>query len=95
MSLTPKEYTLEHLRALDFTGCTQITDKAIERLVKLAPRIRSLTLAKSTRLPDEALEHICKLGRHLHYLHLGHVERCVEGVSGRGYKWDTDGQHHR
>jgi F-box and leucine-rich repeat protein GRR1 len=74
-SLIPKGYTLEHLRELDFTGCVQITDKAIARLVKLAPRTRSLTLAKCTRLTDEAAEHIAKLGRHLHHLHLGHVDK--------------------
>ena len=74
-SLIPKEYTLEHLRELDFTGCVQITDKAIARLVKLAPRTRSLTLAKCTRLTDEAAEHIARLGRHLHHLHLGHVDK--------------------
>ena len=60
---------------LDFTGCSQIGDKAIERLVKLAPRTRDLTLAKCTRLTDDAVEHICKLGRHLHHLHLGHVDK--------------------
>lgn len=62
-----------HLRMLDLTGCSQITDEAIEGIVAAAPKIRNLVLAKCTLLTDRAVEAICAIGKHLHYLHLGHA----------------------
>ncbi|CCM04051.1 uncharacterized protein FIBRA_06210 [Fibroporia radiculosa] len=64
---------LEHLRMLDLTACSQITDDAIEGIISVAPKIRNLVLAKCTQLTDIAVESICNLDKHLHYLHLGHA----------------------
>ena len=63
----------EHLRILDLTSCSNITDSAIEGIVSNARKIRNLVLAKCHLLTDAALESICKLGKNLHYLHLGHA----------------------
>lgn len=63
----------DQLRMLDLTGCSLITDDAIEGIVSAAPRIRNLVLAKCTQLTDNAVESICRLGKGLHYLHLGHA----------------------
>lgn len=63
----------EHLRMLDLTGCSALTDEAIEGIVSVAPKIRNLVLAKCMQLTDTAVESICQLGKHLHYLHLGHA----------------------
>ncbi|KAF9821257.1 hypothetical protein IEO21_00865 [Rhodonia placenta] len=63
----------DHLRMLDLTACSQITDDAIEGITSVAPKIRNLVLAKCTQLTDRAVENICKLGKNLHYLHLGHA----------------------
>ncbi|CUA69166.1 SCF E3 ubiquitin ligase complex F-box protein grrA [Rhizoctonia solani] len=65
--------SFEHLRILDLTGCTSLTDAAIEGIISVAPKIRNLVLAKCTLLTDNAIASVCKLGRYLHYLHLGHV----------------------
>lgn len=63
----------EHLRMLDLTGCSNITDEAVEGIIAIAPKIRNLVLAKCMHLTDAAVEAICMLGKHLHYLHLGHA----------------------
>ncbi|CAL1701042.1 unnamed protein product [Somion occarium] len=63
----------EHLRMLDLTGCSNITDETIEGIISVAPKIRNLVLAKCNQLTDVAVESICSLGKHLHYLHLGHA----------------------
>ncbi|KAH9951738.1 hypothetical protein B0H21DRAFT_717258 [Amylocystis lapponica] len=63
----------DHLRMLDLTACSALTDEAIEGIVSVAPKIRNLVLAKCTQLTDAAVENICRLGKHLHYLHLGHA----------------------
>lgn len=68
---TPK--TFDHLRYLDLTSLSLITDDAIAGIVKYMPRIRNLILAKCIGLTDEAVLSICTLGKHLHYLHMGHV----------------------
>jgi F-box and leucine-rich repeat protein GRR1 len=65
--------SFEHLRILDLTGCTSLTDTAVEGIISVAPKIRNLVLAKCTLLTDNAIASVCKLGRYLHYLHLGHV----------------------
>ena len=70
----------EHLRMLDLTGCSALTDEAIEGIVSVAPKIRNLVLAKCIQLTDTAVESICQLGKHLHYLHLGHAGS-ITGVS--------------
>ncbi|THH03426.1 hypothetical protein EW146_g10447, partial [Bondarzewia mesenterica] len=68
----------EHLRMLDLTNCSQITDDAIDGIVACAPKIRNLVLAKCTNLTDRAVESICRLGKHLHYLHLGHASEITD-----------------
>ncbi|CAE6535153.1 unnamed protein product [Rhizoctonia solani] len=65
--------SFEHLRILDLTSCTSLTDAAIEGIISVAPKIRNLVLAKCALLTDNAIASVCKLGRYLHYLHLGHV----------------------
>ncbi|CAE7178795.1 unnamed protein product, partial [Rhizoctonia solani] len=65
--------SFEHLRILDLTGCTSLTDAAVEGIISVAPKIRNLVLAKCALLTDNAIASVCKLGRYLHYLHLGHV----------------------
>ncbi|THH29134.1 hypothetical protein EUX98_g5049 [Antrodiella citrinella] len=65
--------SFEHLRMLDLTGCSQLTDEAVEGVIAVAPKIRNLVLAKCIQLTDAAVEAICVLGKHLHYLHLGHA----------------------
>jgi F-box and leucine-rich repeat protein GRR1 len=72
-SLDSREDMLGNLRIIDFTGCTELEDEGIERLVASGPRLRSLTLAKCEKLTDKSLASIGRLGKHLHYLHMGHV----------------------
>lgn len=69
----PRLRQFDHLRYLDLTSLSLLTDAAIAGIVKYMPRIRNLILAKCTGLTDEAVLSICSLGKHLHYLHLGHV----------------------
>lgn len=67
----------DHLRYLDVTSCVSLTDRAIAGIVRYCPRLRNLMLGKCVRLTDDALYEVCKIGKHLHYLHLGHVNKCV------------------
>jgi F-box and leucine-rich repeat protein GRR1 len=69
---------LEHLRILDLTSCSKITDDAVEGIVSASPRLRNLVLAKCVQLTDRAIESICLLGKHLHYLHLGHASSITD-----------------
>ncbi|KAH7931222.1 RNI-like protein [Leucogyrophana mollusca] len=64
---------LEHLRMLDLTACSLITDDAVDGIISHAPKIRNLVLSKCQQLTDRTVENICLLGKHLHYLHLGHA----------------------
>lgn len=73
--LRPITLSLDQLRLVDFTNCPDLDDLAIESLVNNAPQLRTLTLAKCKRLSDLAVESITRLGKHLHYLHLGHVDK--------------------
>lgn len=68
----------EHLRMLDLTACSRITDDAVSGIIASAPKIRNLYLAKCSELTDAAVESICKLGKHLHYLHLGHASAITD-----------------
>ncbi|EGN93032.1 hypothetical protein SERLA73DRAFT_98359 [Serpula lacrymans var. lacrymans S7.3] len=65
--------SLDHLRMLDLTACSLLTDDAIEGIISHAPKIRNLVLSKCGQLSDRTVENICLLGKHLHYLHLGHA----------------------
>lgn len=68
----------EHLRILDLTACSLITDDAIEGIISVAPKIRILILSKCSQLTDAAVESICKLERHLHHLQLSHVSALTD-----------------
>jgi F-box and leucine-rich repeat protein GRR1 len=68
----PSHQTYEHLRILDLTSCARLTDRAIEKIIEVAPRLRNLVFAKCRNLTDVAVNAISKLGKNLHYLHLGH-----------------------
>ncbi|KAG5341945.1 hypothetical protein C0989_006788 [Termitomyces sp. Mn162] len=70
--------SMEHLRMLDLTMCSLLTDDAIEGIIHYAPKIRNLVLSKCSLLTDRSIENICKLGRHLHYLHLGHAVKITD-----------------
>lgn len=68
----PAGRTFEHLRILDLTSCARITDRAVERIIDAAPRLRNLVLAKCRNITDQAVFAISRLGKNLHYVHLGH-----------------------
>ncbi|KAK4169019.1 SCF E3 ubiquitin ligase complex F-box protein grrA [Cladorrhinum sp. PSN259] len=70
LSLPDKTY--EHLRILDLTSCARLTDRAVEKIIDIAPRLRNLVLAKCRNLTDAAVYSISRLGKNLHLLHLGH-----------------------
>ena len=67
-----------HLRMLDLTACSLVTDDAIEGVIFQAPKIRNLVLSKCALITDRSVENICRLGRHLHYLHLGHASKITD-----------------
>lgn len=71
LSLPPYR-TYDHLRILDLTSCTGITDRSVEKIIEVAPRLRNLVLQKCRNLTDAAVYAISRLGRNLHFLHLGH-----------------------
>lgn len=68
----PKNLTFESLRILDLTGCVQLHDEAVEKIVDSSPRLRNLVLAKCREVTDRSVMAITKLGKNLHYIHLGH-----------------------
>ncbi|KAK4235636.1 hypothetical protein C8A03DRAFT_36510 [Achaetomium macrosporum] len=68
----PSNRTYEHLRILNLGSCTRLTDRAVEKIVEVAPRLRNLVLQKCRNITDAAVYAISKLGKNLHYLHLGH-----------------------
>lgn len=68
----PKTLTFESLRILDLTGCVQLHDEAVEKIIDSSPRLRNLVLAKCREITDRAVIAITKLGKNLHYIHLGH-----------------------
>jgi F-box and leucine-rich repeat protein GRR1 len=68
----PSNQVYEHLRILDLTSCARLTDRAVEKIIDVAPRLRNLVFAKCRNLTDLAVNAISKLGKNLHYLHLGH-----------------------
>lgn len=68
----PSNRTYEHLRILDLTSCQELTDRAVEKIIDVAPRLRNLVLAKCRRITDAAVYSIARLGKNLHYVHLGH-----------------------
>ncbi|KPM37842.1 SCF E3 ubiquitin ligase complex F-box protein grrA [Neonectria ditissima] len=77
----PQGRLFEHLRILDLTSCTRLTDAAVQKIIEVAPRLRNLVLAKCRNITDVAVHAISKLGKNLHYVHLGHCGQITdEGV---------------
>ncbi|KAI1474387.1 RNI-like protein [Daldinia eschscholtzii] len=76
LSLPSKIY--EHLRILDLTSCTRLTDRAVEKIIEVAPRLRNLVLAKCSNITDTAVYAISRLGKNLHYVHLGHCRHITD-----------------
>lgn len=73
--------TFEHLRILDLTSCTRLTDAAVQKIVDVAPRLRNLVLSKCRNITDISINAISRLGKNLHYVHLGHCGQITdEGV---------------
>jgi F-box and leucine-rich repeat protein GRR1 len=76
----PPNQTYEHLRILDLTSCARLTDRAVEKIIDVAPRLRNLVFAKCRNLTDLAVNAISKLGKNLHYLHLGHCGHITDAA---------------
>ncbi|KAJ4302008.1 SCF ubiquitin ligase complex subunit [Collariella sp. IMI 366227] len=68
----PSGRTYDHLRILDLSSCTRLSDRAVAKIVEVAPRLRNLVLQKCRNLTDAAVYAISKLSKNLHFLHLGH-----------------------
>ncbi|EGR44724.1 uncharacterized protein TRIREDRAFT_27384, partial [Trichoderma reesei QM6a] len=80
LSLPPTQ-VYEHLRILDLTSCSRLTDAAVAKIIDAAPRLRNLLLSKCRNITDAAIHSIAKLGKNLHYVHLGHCGQITdEGV---------------
>ncbi|KAL6799400.1 RNI-like protein [Trichoderma sp. SZMC 28013] len=80
LSLPPTQ-VYEHLRILDLTSCSRLTDAAVGKIIDAAPRLRNLLLSKCRNITDAAIHSIAKLGKNLHYVHLGHCSQITdEGV---------------
>lgn len=74
----PNDKTYEHLRILDLTSCNRITDRTVEKIIHVAPRLRNLVLAKCRNITDVGVNAISALGKNLHYLHLGHCSQITD-----------------
>ncbi|KAK5632849.1 hypothetical protein RRF57_008564 [Xylaria bambusicola] len=77
LSLPPSK-TFENLRILDLTSCSHLTDRAIEKIIEVAPRLRNLVLAKCSNITDVAVHAIAGLQKNLHYVHLGHCRHITD-----------------
>lgn len=71
LSLPPNR-NYDHLRTLDLSSCARLTDRAVEKIINVAPRLRNLVLQKCRNLTDASVNAIAGLGKNLHLLHLGH-----------------------
>lgn len=74
----PQNKIYEHLRILDLTCCARLTDRAVEKIIDVAPRLRNLILGKCGNITDAAVYAIAKLGKNLHYVHLGHCRHITD-----------------
>ncbi len=74
----PMGRTYDHLRILDLTSCVRLTDRAVEKIIDVAPRLRNLVLAKCRNITDAAVYAISRLGKNLHYVHLGHCGQITD-----------------
>ncbi|KAK4198883.1 putative SCF E3 ubiquitin ligase complex F-box protein [Triangularia verruculosa] len=76
--LSLPDKTFENLRILDLTSCDKLTDRAVQKIIQVAPRLRNLVFAKCRQLTDDALYAIAGLGKNLHFLHLGHCHQITD-----------------
>ncbi|KAI4628826.1 uncharacterized protein J4E88_000679 [Alternaria novae-zelandiae] len=74
----PAEATYDCLRILDLTGCEELQDSGVQKIVHAAPRLRNLVLAKCRNITDRAVMAITRLGKNLHYIHLGHCANITD-----------------
>ncbi|KAH7311534.1 hypothetical protein B0I35DRAFT_438272 [Stachybotrys elegans] len=74
----PAGQTYEHLRILDLTNCTRLTDAAVQKIIGSARRLRNLVLSKCRNITDVAIQAIATLGKNLHYVHLGHCGQITD-----------------
>ncbi|KAI0598820.1 hypothetical protein F4775DRAFT_160420 [Biscogniauxia sp. FL1348] len=74
----PSNKIYEHLRILDLTSCARLTDRAVEKIIDVAPRLRNLVLAKCGNITNAAVYAISRLGKNLHYVHLGHCRHITD-----------------
>lgn len=74
----PAYKKFDSLRILDLTDCGLVTDDAVDKIVKMAPRLRNLILAKCRNITDRAVISITSLGKNLHNLHLGHCSNITD-----------------
>lgn len=72
------QLSLERLRILDFSQCSNITDRAIVKFIQLAPKLRNVLLSKCFSITDVSLRAIALLGKNLHYVHLGHCSNITD-----------------
>jgi F-box and leucine-rich repeat protein GRR1 len=77
----PRSDVMDCLRIVDLSNCVFLGDQAIVNLVSNAPKIRNLTLSKCTGLTDRAVHSLCALERHVHFLHLAHIDTYVKLLS--------------
>ncbi|KAF8914187.1 hypothetical protein CPB84DRAFT_1811580 [Gymnopilus junonius] len=70
-------HTADNLRLLDLSHC-EITDDAIEGIVRHAPRIQTFILTGCSLLTDKSLGSISTLGDHLDVLMLAHVSNITD-----------------
>ncbi|KAI1174401.1 hypothetical protein F4777DRAFT_383885 [Nemania sp. FL0916] len=74
----PLNKVYENLRILDLTSCSRLTDRAVEKIIEVAPRLRNLVLAKCSSITDVAVHAISRLQKNLHYVHLGHCRHITD-----------------
>lgn len=72
-----------NLRDLNLTGCSGLSDTAIEAIVTAAPKLRNITLKNCQNLTDEAIRSVCNLRSSLHYISLAHIKRWASGIMNR------------
>ncbi|RAL60725.1 hypothetical protein DID88_009831 [Monilinia fructigena] len=51
----PHQVAYDHLRILDLTSCSRLTDAAVEKIISVAPRLRNLVFAKCRLIDDSAV----------------------------------------
>lgn len=76
LSLPNKTY--ECLIGLDLTSCAKLTDRAVRKIINVAPRLETVIFAKCKNLTDDAVSAISRLGRSLRVLDLSHCRKITD-----------------